>query len=125
MPVIYQIVRKNPRGEGVTKYYAAITGCIKTGLPEICRRIAAGSTFSQADVMGEVQAFVALMPEYLKEGRSVHLEGLGIFSLRARSVGRNTPGEVKAKDISGLKVVFLAHKRMKQALKGTRFKRLS
>lgn len=126
MALKYKVVSKKPRGmagEKPPRYYPALTGRHAIDLDEVCDRISQRSTINGADVVGVVRSFIELIPELLLNGHNVKLDGFGTFSLHASGTGKDTPEEVSAKDITGLKMAFLPDKRIKRELGNAKFEK--
>ena len=50
---------------------------------QLCKRIAAESTASPADVRAVLTALAPIMADYMAQGRSVKLDGIGTFYFTA------------------------------------------
>jgi len=127
MSISYKVVSKKPgglTGNNATKYYPTITDRGLSDLDEVCATIATRSTFSRADVVGVVQAFIDLVPELLLRGNNVKLDGFGTFSVHASGNGKLKPEEVTARDITKLKLSFLPDKRIKKKLHNATFEKV-
>lgn len=76
---------------------------------QLCKRIAAESTVSPADVVAVLMSLGGIMGEYMAQGRSVKLEGIGTFYFTAVATkgGVATEKEVSAKMIAGVRVRFI------------------
>ena len=76
---------------------------------QVARRLAAESTVAPADVMAVLQALSGVMGDYMAQGRSVRLDGIGTFhfSANAQGNGVDTPEEVSVNQINGVKVRFI------------------
>ncbi|MBQ3632309.1 MAG: HU family DNA-binding protein [Prevotella sp.] len=76
---------------------------------QLALRLAAESTLSPIDVLAVLKGLSGIMGEYMAQGRSVMLNGIGSFSLNASAVGNgvDTPEEVSANQINGVKVHFV------------------
>lgn len=75
----------------------------------VADRLAAMSTVSRADTYAVLKDLGRVLGNYMAEGRSVRLEGLGTFRYTAVTNGNGvgTPDEVSASQISGVRVRFL------------------
>ena len=78
------------------------------GTEQVAKRLAAESTVAPADVMAVLQALSGVMGDYMAQGRSVKLDGIGTFyfSATSRGNGVDTPEEVSVNQINGVKVRF-------------------
>ena len=52
-----------------------------TGIERICQRIQQATTLTTADILGTISALKTELVEELKSGNTVHLPGIGFFSL--------------------------------------------
>lgn len=81
---------------------------------EISDRLAKISTVSRADTYAVLKELAGVMADYLTQGRTVKLDGLGTFyySLTAAGQGVDSPKDVNASLIKGVRVRFIpeAHK---------------
>ena len=73
---------------------------------QIAERIVTESTVAKADVVAVLAALSGVMGDYMSQGRSVRLDGIGTFSFSANSKTVDKPEDVSVKLIKGVKVVF-------------------
>lgn len=75
---------------------------------ELANRIARESTVSPADTHAVLRALPAIMADFMKESRAIHVEGLGWFRYTTVSAGNgvDTREEVSSDQITGLRVQF-------------------
>ena len=75
---------------------------------QLCKRIAAESTVSAADVRAVFTALAPIMADYMAQGRSVKLDGIGSFYFTAASAkgGVDAAEKVSANQIVGVRVRF-------------------
>ncbi|ALO48853.1 HU family DNA-binding protein [Hoylesella enoeca] len=80
---------------------------------QIARRLADESTISPADVMAVLTALAHVMADYMAQGRSVKLDGIGTFYFTAVAAkgGAATEKEVTANMITGVRVRFIPETR--------------
>ena len=76
---------------------------------EIADRLAAISTVSRGDTYNVLKNLSDVLKSFMKEGRSAKLDGVGTFYYTADATkqGVDTPEEVSAKQIVGVRVRFL------------------
>ena len=76
---------------------------------QIAKRLAAESTVAPADVKAVLEALSGVMGDYMAQGRSVKLDGIGsfFFQSQASGNGKDKAEDVSANDINGVKVRFL------------------
>lgn len=87
---------------------------------QVAKRVAAESTVSPADVRAVLTALGGVMGDYMAQGRSVKLDGVGSFYFTA-STNKNgvaTEKEVTAKLINGVRVRFIPETRFRGSGKG-------
>lgn len=90
---------------------------------QVAKRIAAESTVSPADVRAVLTALGGVMGDYMSQGRSVKLDGVGSFYFTAVTSknGVDKPEDVNATLIRGVRVRFIPETRYRGAGKGARF----
>lgn len=76
---------------------------------EVADRLAQISTVSRADTYAVLKDLGGVLADYMAQGRTVKLDGVGTFYYTANSQGQgvNTADEVSAKQITGVRVRFL------------------
>lgn len=82
---------------------------------QVAKRVAAESTVSPADVRAVLTALGGVMGDYMAQGRSVELDGIGSFYFTAatNNNGVATEKEVTAALINGVRVRFIPETRFK------------
>jgi len=87
---------------------------------QVAKRVAAESTVSPADVRAVLTALGGVMGDYMAQGKSVKLDGIGsfYFTATANKNGVDTEKEVTAKLINGVRVRFLPETRYRGSGKG-------
>ena len=80
---------------------------------QIAERLSKESTVSLADTYAVLLALGGVMGEYMAEGRSVKLEGIGsfYFTATANKNGVDKEEKVSANQITGVRVRFLPETR--------------
>ena len=84
---------------------------------QISKRIAQESTVARADVEAVLYSLSGIMGDYMAQGRSIRLDGIGTFRVTAVSKGNgvDTPEEVSANQINGVKVSFVPETTFRRA----------
>ena len=84
---------------------------------QLAKRIAQESTVAPADVKAVLTSLSGTMGDCMAMGRSVKLDGIGSFYFSANSQGNGAETEKKcsAKQINGVKVVFIPETTYRQA----------
>ena len=87
---------------------------------QVAKRLAAKSTVSPADVRAVLTALGGVMGDFMAQGRSVKLDGVGSFYFTAvtNKNGVATEKEVSANQISGVRVRFIPETRYRGGGKG-------
>ena len=80
---------------------------------KVADRLAEISTVSRSDVLAVLGNLAGVMADYMALGKSVKLDGLGTFYFTAVSEGKGveTPEEVNANQITGVRVRFIPETR--------------
>lgn len=83
---------------------------------QVAKRLAAESTVSHADVRAVLTALGGVMGDYMAQGRSVKLDGIGSFYFTAATNknGVATEKEVTANLINGVRVRFVPETRYRR-----------
>ena len=67
-----------------------------------------------------IQNFVDKLKGQLLEGKSVNIEGLGVFMLSARSKGAEEAKDITAKSVESVRIFFQANKELRITKTATR-----
>ncbi|MDY6206404.1 MAG: HU family DNA-binding protein [Prevotella sp.] len=83
---------------------------------QVAKRLAAESTVSPADVRAVLTALSGVMGDYMAQGRSVKLDGIGSFYFTAATNknGVDTEKEVTANLINGVRIRFVPETRYRR-----------
>lgn len=124
MSIIYKVLERpaDPREEDSPKrYFPQIVTLGQTvGLRFIAERMSSRSSLSRGGINCCIQDFVDVVKEQLLEGKSVNIDGLGVFSLSAKSKGENVAKDVTAASVKSLRICFQANKELKLQKTATR-----
>ena len=117
-----RVLRKNPQDkQAPAKYYPQV---ITWGKPATLNTIAHKMTYSSSLTLGDIKSvltnFVYAMRAELFAGRSVNIEGFGVFSLSATTEGSETKEECQATKIKSLRINFRASTSVRPNLTSTR-----
>ncbi len=90
-------------------YPESITVGKPVSTDQIADRLALISTVSRADAFAVLKELAGVMADYMSNGRTVKLEGLGTFyyTANARGNGVDTEEEVNASQITSVRVRFI------------------
>lgn len=90
------------------KYYAqAVVKGKPVGTKQIAERLSTQCTVTRADTYAVLMDLAGVLADYMAQGKSVRLEGLGTFRYTARSQSVDTADEVKSTLIKGVRVRFV------------------
>lgn len=125
MPIKFDLY-KNPEKEGVEvpKLHAKVIIKDVITTKDLRDTINKKCTVAPADVAAVLTALSSEMFEALSNGYSVHLEGLGHFSLSLRCAPDVNPKHVSTSDISVKGIRFLPDKELSEKFKTVEFERL-
>lgn len=105
------------------KWYAsAVTVGKPVTTDEVADRLAQISTVSRADTYGVLKDLAGVMADFMANGRTVKLDGLGTFFYTADTtkMGVDTADEVTAKQIKGARVRFIPETKLAAQSSGRR-----
>lgn len=124
MSVIYKVISRpsDPRIPNSPKrfYPRLITLGQSVSLKYIAEKMKDRSSLSVGDIKSVIQNFVDKMKEQLLEGKSVNIEGLGVFMLTACSKGADVAKDVNAKSVESVRIFFQANKELRITKSATR-----
>ena len=124
MSVIYKVITRptDPRVPNSPKRYYPhlITLGQSVNLKYIAQKMQGYSSLSIGDIKSVIQNFVEKMKEQLLEGKSVNIEGLGVFMLTACSKGADAAKDVNAKSVDSVRIFFQANKELRITKTATR-----
>ena len=124
MSVIYKVITRptDPRVPNSPKrfYPHLITLGQSVSLKYLAEKMRDRSSLSVGDIKSVIQNFVDKMKEQLLEGKSVNIEGLGVFMLAAKSKGSEKQEDITAKSVDSVRIYFQANKELKITKTATR-----
>jgi predicted histone-like DNA-binding protein len=116
-----KIQRKNPQNITQTKWYLTQEKTGTVGVQEIAREIEGRSALSLGDVQSVLSNLVEILPLFLKLGQTIKLEGFGSFRISVTSDGTETAEELSARNVRGVKMVFLPSVELKRSIENISF----
>ena len=124
MSVIYKVVTRptDPRVPNSPKRYypQLITLGQSVSLKYLAQKMRDRSSLSVGDIKSVIQNFVDKLKEQLLEGKSVNIEGLGVFMLSARSKGAEAADKITVKSVDSVRIFFQANKELRITKNATR-----
>ena len=97
-------------------YFPKLVGTTQVGLTQIAKILEHRTTASEADVYLIVMGLVELIPELLKEGKTVKLDKFGSFRLHAKVNTSTHPEDVSIKNIKEIRLSFRPDNKIKKLL---------
>jgi predicted histone-like DNA-binding protein len=127
MAVNFKVIqRKNPRDlEAAPKSYAIAINNGTVDIDRLAELVGDGSTVRQNDIYAVIIGLVNVIQGELKEGRSVHLGKLGMFSISVSSNPSDTAEEVNATNIKSARIRYRPGKEMRNMLKTLAYSKVS
>jgi predicted histone-like DNA-binding protein len=116
-----KISRKNPQNLSQSKWYLTQEKTGTVGTQEIAKEIEGRSALSLGDVQSVLSNLVEILPLFLKLGQTINLEGFGSFRISVTSEGTATPEELTARNVNGVKLIFLPSVELKRNIEGISF----
>lgn len=124
MSVIFKVIARpsDPRIPNSPKRYYPhlITLGQSVNLKYLAQKMKDRSSLSVGDIKSVIQNFVDKMKEQLLEGKSVNIEGLGVFMLAARSKGEDLAKDITVKSVESVRIFFQANKELRITKSETR-----
>jgi len=127
MPVKFNVTpRKDPRDQNSQpKYYATVKSTGRVDTHGIAKSINNMSTVSSVDTAAVLEAFLAVLPDQLADGKIVELGDFGSFRVSVSSDGAELAEDVTARSITDIRVLFSPGRRFKQVLDTIQFQKES
>jgi predicted histone-like DNA-binding protein len=116
-----KIQKKNPLHLDVVKWYLTQEKTGTIGINEIAKEIEGRSALSTGDVQSVLSNLVEMIPLFLKLGQTIKLEGFGSFRITVQSEGTDTPEELNAHHVKGIKLIFHPSTELKRSLENISF----
>jgi predicted histone-like DNA-binding protein len=116
-----KISRKNPQNLTQSKWYLTQEKTGTVGIQEIAKEIEGRSALSLGDVQSVLSNLVEILPLFLKLGQTISLERFGSFRISVTSEGTETAEELTARNVKGVKLIFLPSVELKRNIEGISF----
>ncbi|MDR2927068.1 MAG: HU family DNA-binding protein [Cytophagaceae bacterium] len=115
--------KRSGLGDKAAKYYAVPIHSREISSEQLAFDLAQRSSLSEGDVLATLVGLSSLVKQYLHDGHTVRLDGLGLLSVSASSDGFNTLEECTPRHVKAKKICFRATRELKADLKYIRFER--
>ena len=116
-----KIERVNPANRDEKLWYAIKDTGKTVDLKRISVEIEKRTAATRADISSILISLLEIIPEFLRDGDTVKLDGFGIFRINVNSTASPRPEEVSARSVKGTRVSFLPSTEMKAALSTATF----
>lgn len=112
----YSIGNHKNKSTGLTYYYAMLQHQGTVSTKEIAKRISKECTVSFADVLAVLQALGEDIPEYLRSGRMVKLDGIGTIWVSIRQNSTTSRDDFNSQCIKGIRATLKPQDELNPAL---------
>lgn len=122
------VVRKKidkSNGQDITRYYGVPVTSGQIDEDYLAHEICAQCSLTEGDVLAAVSALSNVMQQHLKQGRTVSLKGIGLFSVSASSEGCKTEKECTPAKVKAQRICFKADREMRGILHEITYKRVN
>lgn len=116
-----KIVMSN--GTTIEKYYAYAVSNELVNSKEIAKEIQESTTLTKADVVAAMQALSDIIAKKLSMGYNVKIDGIGTFSISAKSAGFDSAVKVKPSAVKFSKISYRADAKLRKVLSDVKFER--
>jgi len=115
----------NPsRKNGQKRYHVRVSNPQRMSFEEVCQMINHASSPTEGDVKGVVDGLSYVLTAKLSEGSSVHIAGIGYFSIGIAASGVDDPSEMNGKQVKVKTIHFEPDvELMNKLLENTTFER--
>ncbi len=123
----YKVIKRGTpgvAGGGEQKFYASLPPRDVLTIRALAEQISRRTTLTATDVIATLEAFIALVPEHMLNGKIVKLGDFGSFRINIKSNGSTDAKDVSAINITGNRVVFNPGKLIKNKLKLAEYKKV-
>lgn len=118
-------VTPQPKDSHKKRYHARLVVRETMTLEDVAKIIESRSSLRQSDVKGSFIEFADVFKQELSNGKSIHIEGVGSFRIKAESPEVRSPKEMRAESIHCSGIVFTPSKDLLRELKATTFEKVS
>lgn len=124
MSIEYDLFANPPRpGETKPTLHARAINIQTVNTNELARMIEGMSTFTSADIKGAIKAISERLFYCLSNSQSVHLDGIGTFSVTLKCRPVENKKDIRAASIAFKNVEFRADPELKKRFRGARIER--
>lgn len=121
---VLPMINPNLKSDQKPKYYPRICNTKKITLEKMCKDISKNSSLNELTIKHVLLALEYQIADYLKEGYSVNLPGIGIIYPSISGEPSDSPENVTPDKIKKANINFRPAKGLKQAIRQVRFKKV-
>lgn len=103
-----------PLSRNYGKWYAKMVPTGTVTSQQLAQEVAHSSTVTQADMLAVLWSLAEAIRRHLLNSEIVHVDGLGSLRIGFRAKAKDTPRDVSADDIHGLRVVMTPERKFQQ-----------
>lgn len=113
----------NSIGNSKKRYHARVVNQQHISSDQLAEEISHNCSLTEADIKAALVALSEQMAEHLKNGKRVHLEGIGYFQITLQCPETKNPKNTRAEDVRFKNVRFRADQSLKNSLQNLKTKR--
>ena len=103
-----------PASPNYGRWYAKMVPTATVSSQQLAEEVAHSSTVTQADMLAVLWSLAEAIRRHLLNSEIVHVDGLGSLRIGFRAKAKDTPRDVSADDIHGLRVVMTPERKFQQ-----------
>lgn len=108
MAIFYRLTKSNMKGKSEGRYYAKAVSMGEMHTMDLAQVISKNNSVTVGDVLASLAGLIEVMQQYLGDGQTVVLDGLGRFRLSIESETVENPGDFRAdKHVKGIRCNFI------------------
>ena len=117
MAINYVIQKKaSPLDRDIVKYYPVFKKSGNVARKELVEGMVTRASLTRQEAETAIDYLFEVLPDYLRNGRTVQLGELGYFRLTFSSEGSDTAEEVSANNIKRVKLKFICGRELREAI---------
>ena len=117
MSINYLIQKKaNPLDRTSFKYYPVFKSSGRVARKELVEGMVSRASLTRQEAETAIDYLFEVLPDYLRNGYTVQLGGLGYFRLTFSSEGSDTAEEVSANNVQKVKLKFICGRDLREAI---------
>lgn len=114
-------IKRSGFGDKIGRYYAVPVHSSEISTMQLAHELSQLSSLSEGDVLSTLSGLSGVIKKYLYDGHTVRLDGIGLLSVSASSMGFETPEKCTPRHVKAKKICFRAAIDLKSEMKFIRF----